>query len=47
MLIFAMDGPLYWLRIDTTSLARMMPSEAVHPITSIVGPHGDAQLYER
>jgi hypothetical protein len=33
MLIFAMDGPLCWLRIDTTSLALMMPSGAVHPIT--------------
>jgi hypothetical protein len=36
MLIFAMDGPLCWLRIDTTSLALMMPSGAVHPITCVV-----------
>jgi hypothetical protein len=38
MLIFAMDGPLCWLRIDTTSLALMMPSGAVHPINRVCRP---------
>jgi hypothetical protein len=32
MLTFVMDGPFVLERIDTSSLALMMPSGAVHPI---------------
>jgi hypothetical protein len=44
MLTFVMDGPFVLERIDTSSLALMMPSGAVHPIISAAAARQPAPL---
>jgi hypothetical protein len=46
MLTFVMDGPFVLERIDTSSLALMMPSGAVHPII-YAGPPRERTALER